>query len=176
MSDEKDNKTALEQAEEQLKKFWLEKSHAPIIKAKHTEIFVEPRVFVGGEINPEIMKLVVSEYLSKVSVEDIGKGRVIITSDLIKIKDDDGTLLAEVRGKRIIDSMINKITRYLGKQLAEKTSKDGDPYLEPKEEGFYSFGDIKDALVEFLMDMERHDSKNLVRDAIILIKKTGPAK
>jgi len=171
MTEEQPNKTAFEEIEESLRKLWLEKGKAPIIKAKHTELFVEPKVFIGGEVNPEIGKLIVKEYLSKISINEIAKGKVVITSDLIKIKGDDGKLLAEVRGKKIIDSMINKITNYLGKQLAEKTSKDGDPYVQKKETSAYAFGDIKGALIEFLMDMEKNDSKNLVRDAIVLLQK-----
>lgn len=169
---EENIKTPLEQAEEALHKFWLEKSKAPIIKAKHTELFVEPKVFVGGELNPEIGKLVIQEYLSRVRVEDIAKGSIVISSDLIKINDENGKLIAEVRSKRIINSMINKITDYLGRELAAKQSKDGDPYVAPKD-GNYAFGDIKDALIEFLHDMERNDSKNLVRDAIILLRQNN---
>ena len=171
MTDQTENKTALEKAEEALRGFWLEKSNAPIIKAKHSEIFVEPKVFVGGSINPEVGKLLVKEYLSKVSIEDIARGRVIISSDLIKIKDEEGRLVAEVRNKKIINGMINKITNYLGRQLAAKESKDGDPYVSAKDDGPYAFGDIKGALIEFLHDMEKNDSKNLVRDAIVLLKK-----
>ncbi len=171
MTEERKVKTALERAEDDFRKFWLEKSKAPIIKAKHTELFIEPKVFIGGELNPEIGRLVVQEYLSKVSLEDIAKGRVIITSDMIKIRDDDGLTLAEIRSKKMIDSMINKITNYLGRELSEKTSKDGDLYVNPKDGGPYAFGDIKGALAEFLMDMEKNDSKNLVRDAIILLRK-----
>ena len=168
---EKINKTALELAEEALRKFWLEKSKAPIIKAKHTELFVEPKIFVAGELNPEIGKLLVAEYLSKITVQDIAKGSVVITSDLIKIKDESGKLIAEVRSKKLINSMINKITNYLGRMLSEREGKEGTSYVEPSQDGFYAFGDIKDALIQFLADMERNDSKNLVRDAIILLRK-----
>lgn len=165
------NKTALELAEEALRKFWLEKSKAPIIKAKHAELFVEPKIFVAGELNTEIGKLLIAEYLSKITIQDIAKGRVTITSDLIKIKDESGKLIAEVRSKKLINNMINKITNYLGRMLSEREGKEGTPYIEPSQNEPYTFGDIKEALIQFLMDMERNDSKNLVRDAIILLRK-----
>jgi len=169
-------KTALQKVEDTLKRFWMGQKKSRLINARHTEVLVEPKVFIGGSLNPEISKLLIQEYLGKISAEDIAKGRVIITSDLIRIFNNDGTLVAEVRGKRIIDSMINKITNFLGKELSAKVSKDGDKYLEPKLEDIYSFGEIKNALIEFVADMEKHDSKNLVRDAITLLSRPAPTQ
>lgn len=168
-------KTALQKVEAILKRFWMDKKKSRLIKARHTEVLVEPRVFVGGHVNPEISKLLIQEYLAKITVEDIARGGVIITSDRIMIYDDSRKLTAEVGGKKIIDSMINKITDFLGRELSAKTSRDGDRYVEPRQEGAYSFGDIKGALIEFLHDMEKNDSKNLVRDAIILLGTQKPS-
>lgn len=167
-------KTALQKVEDVLKRFWMDKKMSRLIKARHTEVLVEPRVFVGGHVNPEISKLLIQEYLTKISADDVAKGRVVITSDKIMIFDNNRKLVAEVRGKRIIDSMINRITDFLGKELAGKTSRDGDRYIEAREGIPYSFGDIKGALVEFLTDMEKNDSKNLVRDAITLLSRPQP--
>jgi hypothetical protein len=170
-TDTKEQKTAFELAEDALRKFWREKSKTTIIKAKHTEIVVEPKIFMGGHINPEVGKLLIKEYLSNLSPEDIAKGRVVITADMIMITDDNGELIAEVRSKKLINSMINKITNFLGRSLSAKVKTDGQPYVEPRENGAYCFGDIKDALVSFLTDKQKTDSKNIVRDAIILIKR-----
>jgi len=167
------NKTALEKAEDLLKKFWRENSKAPVIKAKHAELRIEPRVFVGGKLNSEIARLLVKEYLSKISMEDIARGRVIITSDRIRIRDESGKTIAEIRSKALINSMINRITNYLGKALSERQAKEGIPYIQPNKDGSYAFGDIKNGLIEFLGDMQKNDSKNLVRDAIIMIRKTN---
>jgi hypothetical protein len=169
--EKKSNLTALEKAQEALRKFWLEKSKTPVIKAKHAEIYIEPKVFVGKKLNPEIEGLIVKERLSKITPEDIAKGRIVITADKILIKDKTGKPLAEVRSKKLINNMINKITNYLGKTLAAKQSKEGTPYVEVNESGSFAFGDIKEALAQFLMDMEKNDSKNLIRDAMILLKK-----
>jgi len=169
--DSEKNKTALEHAGEAFRKFWLEKGNAPIIKARHAELFIEPKVFLAGKLNPTISRLIIKEYLSKITLEDIASGRVVITSDHIKIKDKAGKLIAEVKSKKLIDSMMNKITNYLGKALSAKKAKEGLPYVEPAPEGNYAFGDIKDALIQFLDDMEKNDSKNLVRDAVVLLKK-----
>jgi hypothetical protein len=73
--------TDLKRAEEALRAFWLEKGKAPIIKAKHTELFIEPKVFTAGGLNPEIGKLIVKEYLSKVGIEEIAKGKVVLDTD-----------------------------------------------------------------------------------------------
>ncbi len=167
----KEHRSALEIAEEHLKQFWREKSQATIIKAKHTEILVEPKVFMHGHINPEIGKLLIKEYLCNLSPDDIAKGKVIITADRIVIRDDNGEPIAEVKSRKLINSMINKITNFLGRSLAAKTRTDGQPYVAAHENGAYCFGDIKDALVDFLTDMQKANSKNLVRDAIVLIKK-----
>jgi hypothetical protein len=35
----------------------------------------------------------------------------------------------------------------------------------------FSFGEIKQALAEFLIDEEKHDSKNMLKDAVLLLVK-----
>jgi len=166
----KQEKTALEEVSEVLRNFWLENSDAPIIKARHTELFIEPKIFTHGKVNSQISKLIVKEYLATISMEDIARGKIVITADSVKIKDDNGKLIAEVKSKAIINNMINKITNYLGKALSQKGDKDGVAYVEPHEDETYAFGDIRKALIHFVVDSNKNDSKNLVRDAIVLLK------
>lgn len=65
--------------------------------------------------------------------------------------------------------MKNKITRAVGIKLSEKLNKDGQPLLNPKENDEFNFGDIKESLINFVQEMGKNDSKNLLKDAILLI-------
>ncbi len=166
----KENKTALEKIEEALKWFWRKESGAKMMKAKNAEFIVEPKMFIGGEINPEIAQLIIKRYLARVTTEDIINRKVVIAEDKIIINDDNGNKLLEVKSKSIINKMVNRLTNMLGLELSERMNKNGEPYL--RHEGGkdnFSYGDIKDALIKFMTDMGRNDSKNLMKDAVMLI-------
>ncbi len=160
-------KTELEKLEDALRAFYRDYGRRTPIKARHTEVMVEPRFFIGGKLNPEIERLIVIVYLSKVKMDDILRGRVIIAPDLISIKDENGEEIVKVTSKKIIEGIINEVTVLIGRELSRIERKDGEgAYVEGKDA--YSFGDIKDALIQFMMDMEKNDSKNLLRDAAVL--------
>jgi len=163
------NKTALERIEEALKWFWRKHSGAKMMKAKNTEFIVEPKIFIGDKLNPEIARLIIRRYLAKVTPDDIIKRKVIITPEKIIINDDDGKKILEVKSKRLIYSMVNRLTNMIGLELSLRMRKDGEPYLQSEEKNNFSFGDVKDALIQFVADMEKNDSKNLMRDAVLLI-------
>ena len=65
--------------------------------------------------------------------------------------------------------MENRLTNMVGLELSEKMSKQGVPYLHSEAKDNFSYGDIKEALIQFMADMERADSKNLMRDAVLII-------
>ena len=159
-------KTAIEEMEDVLQGFWKDYGRARPIKALHTEVDIKPRIFMGSEINPEIMKLLTIVYLSQAKIEDVLSGRIIVTPEKVIIKDDSGKKIVEVSNPSLIAGMVNQVTHKLGLELASKS------YLEPKEKGYYSYGDIKDALVQFMTECEKNDSKNLIREAakILLTK------
>lgn len=159
-------KTAIEQMEEALLTFWRDYGRSRAVKALHTEVEIKPRIFLGNEINPEIMKLLIIVFLSQAKIEDILYGRIIVSPEKVIINDDSGRKLAEVANPRLIAGMINQVTHELGIELVSRD------YIEAKEKGYYSYGDIKDALVKFMTECEKHDSKNLIKEAakVLLVK------
>ena len=92
-------KTYLEKLESELKKVWEEYgSHGPI-KGAHTEIEVEPKVFLGDAINPEIADILASIYLSKTTIEDINNGNLELRDEAIVIKDKNKKPIAIIRSQ-----------------------------------------------------------------------------
>jgi len=96
-------KSALEKLEDLLKDFWREHGNPHIIAAKHTEFVVEPKVFIGDKLNPEILKLLVLNYLAQATKQDSGIGQNIeVTPEKLVIKSPKGKPLVVVRDKKII--------------------------------------------------------------------------
>ncbi|MFC1510792.1 hypothetical protein ACFL5U_00170 [Candidatus Margulisiibacteriota bacterium] len=96
-------KSAFEKLEELYKEFWRQKGDPQIIAAKHSEFMVEPKVFVGNKLNPEILNLLVVNYLANTSTQDSGAGNNIdISPDKLVIKSPRGKPLVIVRDKKII--------------------------------------------------------------------------
>lgn len=169
MAKPKDDRSALERVEEALKWFWRKNSGTKMMKAKNAEFIVEPKVFIGGKINPEIARLIIKRYLERVTPEDIIDKKVVITEEKVVINDDEGNQILEVKSKSLINKMVNRLTNMVGLELSEKMSKQGMPYLHSEAKDRFSYGDIKEALIQFMADMERADSKNLMRDAVLII-------
>ena len=100
-------KSALEKLEDQLKDLWRKNGSASIIAAKHTEFMVEPKIFLGDKLNPEILKILVINYLKNTTHEDSGTGNNIeVCSDKLIIKSPKGKPLVIVRDKKIIEQYI----------------------------------------------------------------------
>jgi hypothetical protein len=99
-------KSALEQLEELLKKYWKQSGSASIIAAKHTEFVVEPKVFIGDKLNPEILKMLVVNYLVQTSKQDSGTGTVDVTPDKLVIKTPNGKPVVVVRDKKLIQQYL----------------------------------------------------------------------
>jgi hypothetical protein len=99
-------KSALEKLIEKLKDFWRENGNPSIIAAKHTEFVVEPKVFMGDKLNPEILKLLVVNYLAHTSKQDSGTGNIDVKPDKLIIKSPKGKPLVVVRDKKIIEQYI----------------------------------------------------------------------
>ena len=104
MSDKE--KDPLQQLEDILKDFWKENGNPQIIAAKHTEFTVEPKVFMGDKLNPEILKLLVINYLAQTSKQDSGTGNIDISPDKLVIKSPKGKPLVVVRDKQVIQQYI----------------------------------------------------------------------
>jgi|GEM_PF-699145 len=169
MSKPNDKKTPLNRIEDALKWFWRKNSGVKTMKCKNAEFFVEPRVFIGDEVNPEIARLIVSRYLARVTPEDVINKKVVILEDKIIINDDDGKQILEVKSRQLIDKMANRLTNMVGQELSGRMDKEGVPYLKSELEDEFSFGDIKESLIRFIADAGKHDSKNLMKDAVMLI-------
>jgi hypothetical protein len=99
-------KSALERMEELLKDLWRQRGTASVIAAKHTEFVVEPKVFLGDKINPEILKLLVMNYLVQTSKQDSGMGNIEVTPDKLTIKTPNGKPLVIVRDKQLIQQYL----------------------------------------------------------------------
>jgi hypothetical protein len=101
-----DNRSAMEKLEEKLKELWRKSGQASIIAARHTEFVVEPKVFIGNKIHPDVLKIITLAYLSNTAAQDSGVGNVDATPDKLVINDDEGKPMVVVRDKRIIRQYI----------------------------------------------------------------------
>jgi hypothetical protein len=101
MAEEK-TQDPLSELEATIKEIWLRQSGASVVSARHTEFVVEPKIFIGDKLNPEILKLLVLNYLSKTSVQDSGLGNVEIKSDKLIIKSPKGKPLVIVTDQKIV--------------------------------------------------------------------------
>ena len=162
-----DNKYQVEKA---LRAFWTEHGKPLSVNAKHTQVTVEPKFIVGNRINPEIAKNIIGVYLSQITSDKIVNEQIFINHEGIKIF-DEGELVLEIVNQRLVDSLKNKVTDQIGKELSKRQKKEGGTYMESGEKDSFSFGEIKQALAEFLMDEEKHDSKNMLKDAVLLLVK-----
>ena len=95
-------RSALGRLEDALKSFWRKKGKPSVIAARHTEFTVEPKVFLGDKLNPEVLKLLVVNYLANTSVQDSGAGNIEVTPEKLIIKTPKGKPVVIVRDKRII--------------------------------------------------------------------------
>jgi hypothetical protein len=53
----------------------------------------------------------------------------------------------------------------------KKEKKGGGAYINSAGKETFTFGEIKQALAEFLMDSGKNDSKNMLKDAVLLLVK-----
>ncbi|MBU0671992.1 MAG: hypothetical protein KJ732_03070 [Candidatus Margulisbacteria bacterium] len=95
-------KSALEKLEQKLKDMWRSSGKASIIAARYTEFVVEPKVFIGDKLHPEILKIMIINYLANSATQDSGIGNVEVTPDKLIIKGENGKELVAVRDKKII--------------------------------------------------------------------------
>lgn len=101
-----EEKDPLQQIEELLKDFWKQSGNASIIAAKHTEFVVEPKIFIGDKLNPEILKMLVVNYLVQTSKQDSGTGNIEVTPDKLVIKSPRGKPVVIVRDKKLIQQYL----------------------------------------------------------------------
>lgn len=168
MHKEHEEKTALDKVADSLSLFWKKRSpQAQVKKTPHATLVIEPKVFIGGELNPEISKLIVKEYLSTFSLREVLRGEVLIAPQAIIIRDRQGKPLVKVKSASMIASMQNQVTQALGCALASQTDKTGAPFIEDKRT--YNFYDIRDSLIKFMKEQNKLDSKNLFREACVLL-------
>lgn len=103
-----EEENTIQKLEELLKDFWLANGKASIVAAKHTEFVVEPKVFIGDKLNPDILKLLVINYLSQSAKQDSGLGgNLEATPDKIVIKSPKGRPLVIIRDKKIIGEYLS---------------------------------------------------------------------
>lgn len=103
-----EEKSALEKLADKLKSLWRKSGKASVIAARHTEFVVEPTIFVGDKLNPEILKVLVSNYLKNASKQDSGGSNIQVTPDKLIIKDHKGKPLIIVRDKKLIHEYLSQ--------------------------------------------------------------------
>ncbi len=102
-------KSHLEQLEDELKKLWKTYGHNGMpIKGAHTEIEIEPKAFLGDDLNPEIAGILASVYLSKTTIEDVNRGKIEIHDQAIIIKDKNKKPIAIIRSQRAVHELKNR--------------------------------------------------------------------
>jgi hypothetical protein len=99
-----DSISALEKIELFLKKVWKRYSDRQVeIKAFHCEFAVEPKMFLAeNEVNPEVMRLLISLCLERSQPEDYTSGKIKVLPDRVLIHDKAGHLLVEVTDPKLI--------------------------------------------------------------------------
>lgn len=102
-------KSKLELLEDELKNTWKKYAGGRPVKGVHTEIEIEPKAFLGDELNPEIAKLLASLYLSKTTINDVVNGNVEITDQALVIKDRDKKPIAIIRSQKAIRTLKGRI-------------------------------------------------------------------
>jgi len=168
MSEKEKIEEVKQNLEDSLKDFWKEYGRVLSVRGRHTHVKVEPKYIVGNKINPEVAKRIVMIYLMHLTSDKVVSGDVRIDSDGLKIF-DKGEQIINITDANTIDSMRNKVTCGLGRELSKRCGKEGKSFLKANETGIYSFGEIKQALVDFLYDAEKNDSKDLLKEAVVLL-------
>lgn len=99
----------LKKIEAALSKFWMDYGRTIQIKGAHTEILIEPKFFISGQLNPEAAELLVSVFLSQITPEDLSHGKVVVEGGTLKINDKYGQCVAEVYNPRIIREFATRL-------------------------------------------------------------------
>ncbi|MFC1496001.1 hypothetical protein ACFL52_01140 [Candidatus Margulisiibacteriota bacterium] len=97
----------LDRLEAALKKLWRKHHKAPVIKARHTEIQIEPHPFVRGHINPQMAEFLIGLYLKKVHQNNIYNDQIIVKDGVLMIKDQNGKLIAETSSPKLVKEYLN---------------------------------------------------------------------
>lgn len=98
--------SALEKLEGLLKDLWRRNGNASVIAARHSEFVVEPMVFIGDKLHPDILKLLVVNYLVQTSSQDSGTGNIEVTPDKLVIKTPKGKPIVIVRDQEVIQQYL----------------------------------------------------------------------
>jgi hypothetical protein len=131
-------------------------------------VTVQPKFIIGNRINPEVAKKILGVYLSQLNSDKIVKEELIITNNGIKMM-DHGEVILDVVNEKYVDSMHNPLTDKLGHELSKRHKKaGGGTYLDGMKQQ-YTYGDIKEALAQFMTDVEKNDSTNMLKDAVMLL-------
>ena len=102
-------KSYLEKLESELKRTWKSYAGKGPIKGAHTEIEIEPKVFFGESLNPEIAEVLASVYLSQTTIEDLENGTIEIRDEAVVLKDKKTKKpIAIIRSKKTIHSLMDK--------------------------------------------------------------------
>lgn len=161
--------------EKGLEKFWKKYGRTLFVKARHVDLTVQPRMIVGSDVNPEVMRRLIEAYLAKMTPNQLVNGEIEFTGESLLIKNKKGQLLVEVTSRKIIDGMRNVITHRIGQLLAQTERNPKETYLPAKEDGRYCFGEIKDAVKLFLAAQGKEVTGSYLIDALLLLDQKEPS-
>jgi hypothetical protein len=68
---------------------------------------VEPKILIGDKLNPEILKMLVINYLVQTSRNDSGVGNIEVSTDKLIIKTPKGKPLVVVRDRALIQQYLS---------------------------------------------------------------------
>lgn len=151
----------LDRLEKAVRQVLLEEKKVQPIKALHGEFQIEPKIFIGAKISPDVQKALVAAFLSKLTIREVLDERVIITPKRIEVKDEKHNLVLTVEDPILIDNMQNEITSTIGQELVQRQKQE---LLKPNVENKYTFGQIKAPLMKFLIEAGREKTTNPVKD------------
>lgn len=154
--------------EDAMEVFWKKNGKTLSVNAQHTYVTIHPKFIIGNRINPDVAKKILGVYLSQLNSDKIVKEEIIITNNGMKMMDGDKVIL-DIVNEKLVDSIHNEVTEKLGHELSKKHKKDGGgTYLDGMKQQ-YTFGDIKEALSQFMIDSGKNDSTNMLKDAVMLL-------
>ena len=106
--EENKKQSCFDKVEAALNAFWLDHGAQPAIKARHTEVSIEPRFFVGDRLNPQIAKKIVEVFLLNATPAHFISGRITVTKEGVQIKDARGAVIVEAKSPAFIKLVRDK--------------------------------------------------------------------
>ena len=100
---------SFDKLEQELKNIWVDYGNSSPVKGMHTEVSIEPQVFIGNKLNNEIADILVQLCLSRLGPQDLKDGKVVLDENVMTLYSDEGKPLVEIRSKKTIREFISRM-------------------------------------------------------------------